>query len=149
MTMYYTLLDAICSANQIETGKQKQEYLQHLRDPARELWKAYQTQNISISYSKHEYQAVYLLRYFFPYSKLVPYVLNRLIAKDFPVRLEDELLTASFFGCGPGPELYGLMDYLGDPKSGVAMISAAMLDIASSDWQYSREIVSEHLLNHV
>jgi hypothetical protein len=86
-----------------------------------------------------------LLRYFLPYSQPVPYILNRpILKKSFLFQLpEDGVLTASFFGCGPGPELFGLMRYLGGPESGIN-ISATMLD--RCDWKPGRKIVREHLL---
>ena len=142
---YRTLLDAIYAARCIKTDEQKQTLLNKLLTTSQELGREYQQQNVSPDYSKPYYQEAYLLRYFLPYSQPVPYLLNHLILqKNFPYQLpEDGTLTASFFGCGPGPELYGLMRYLGGPHS-VIDISAAMLDIVP--WEHAREIVFEHLL---
>ena len=142
---YHILLDAIYAAKRIKTDEQKQTLLDNLREASKELGREYQQPNVSPDYSKPYYQEAYLLRYFLPYSQPVPYLLNHLILqKDFPYRLpEDGTLTASFFGCGPGPELYGLTNYLGPLQSGVD-ISAAMLDIAP--WKHGRKIVFEHLL---
>ncbi len=145
---YHTLLDAIYAEKRIETDEQRQKFLGHLRKVSEELGKEYQAQCFSPDYSRQDYQEAYLLRYFLPYSQPIPYLLNRLILKkDFPCQLpQDGTLTASFFGCGPGPELYGLMHYLGGSQSGIN-ISAAMLDIAT--WEHGRKIVFEHLLPRV
>ena len=142
---YRALLDAIYATRRIKTDEQKQKLLNNLLIASQELGREYQQQNVSPDYSKPYYQEAYLLRYFLPYSQPVPYLLNHLILqKNFPYQLpEDGTLTASFFGCGPGPELYGLMHYLGGPQSGID-ISAAMLDIMP--WKHAREIVFEHLL---
>lgn len=142
---YRTLLDAIYAARRIKTDEQKQTFLNDLLKTSEELSGEYQQQSVSPDYSRQDYQEAYLLRYFLPYSQPVPYLLNHLILqKDFPYQLpEDGTLTASFFGCGPGPELYGLTHYLGGSESGIG-ISAAMLDIAP--WEYGRKIVFEHLL---
>ncbi|MCY3744203.1 MAG: hypothetical protein OXH00_24590 [Candidatus Poribacteria bacterium] len=142
---YRILLDAIYAAGRIKTDEQKQTLLNNLLKASEELSREYQQHNVSPDYSKPYYQEAYLLRYFLPYSQPVPYLLNHLILqKNFPYQLpEDGTLTASFFGCGPGPELYGLMHYLGGPQSSVD-ISAAMLDIAP--WKNARKIVFEHLL---
>ena len=126
----------------------KQGCLQKLQDPVKELWNEYQTSNISPNYGRLDYQIAYLLRYFFPHSLIVPTILSSLSEKDdffeelvelFYLKnghiyaddccyhhLTNRLLTASFFGCGPCPELYGLMHYLSDQQ--ITRISAAMFD---------------------
>lgn len=146
---YHALIDGIYSANCIETEDQKREHLQELRGASRQLAGEYQRGEISPDYSRRQYQEAYLLRYFLPYSQPIPYLLNHLILRrNFPYQLpEDGTLTASFFGCGPGPELYGLMHYLGGPQSGVD-ISAAMFDIQPA-WKHARQIVFKHLLDRV
>lgn len=143
---YPALLDGIYSANQLRTDSQKRSHLQKLRDPAIELWREYQSPDISPDYSTEEYQEAYLLCYFLPYSQPVPYLLNQLVLKkNFPYQLpEAGLLTASFFGCGPGPELLGLMRYL-VPFQPYINISAAMFDRES--WEHGRKIVFQHLLD--
>ena len=155
---YPAVLDGICSARGEKNDVGKQRYLQYLREgtaeeqegPAEKLWREYQRQDISVDYSRREYQEVYLLRYFFPYSLLVPSVLRALSqTEDFQEQvwelfdwlnvriyvddlyyhyLDNRLLTASFFASGPCPELYGLMHYL--KGSRITRISAAMFDLA-------------------
>ncbi len=143
---YFALLDGIYSANQLKTNIQKQNHLQKLRNSAIELWNEYQDRGSDISpdYSRIDYQEAYLLCYFLPYSQLVPYLLNKLILKkNFSYQLPEKgLLTASFFGCGPGPEIFGLMRYLGSVQPSIS-ISAAMLDRES--WTHSRKIVRQLL----
>ena len=145
---YQTILEAIYSENSARTDKQKQECLEKLKKTSTLLGREYQQKEISPDYSRRDYQEAYLLRYFLPYSQPVPYLLNYLkLKKNFLYQLpEDGALTASFFGCGPGPELYGLMSYLNRPQSGTD-ISAAMLDIAT--WEHGRKIVFNHLLTRV
>ena len=148
-SVYHVLIDAIYSANSIETDDQKQEHLWKLRESSRQLGEEYQQPEISPDYSRLDYQEAYLLRYFLPYSQPVPYLLNHLILKkNFRCQLpEDGPLTASFFGCGPGPELFGLMRYLGGPQSDIN-IYAAMFDIQPA-WKHARQIVFKHLLDRV
>ena len=145
---YPALLDGIYSAKQLRTDSQKRSYLQKLRDPAIELWREYQSSDISPDYSRQDYQEAYLLCYFLPYSQPVPYLLNQLVLKkNFSYQLPEKgLLTASFFGCGPGPEILGLMRYLGSFQSSIS-ISAAMLDRES--WEHGRQIVFRHLLDRI
>jgi len=148
-SVYYALIDAIYSAHSIETDDQKREHLRKLREASRQLAEEYQQSEISPDYSRLDYQEAYLLRYFLPYSQPVPYLLNHLILKkDFPCQLpENRTLIASFFGSGPGPEIFGLMRYLGSPQSAVD-ISAAMFDIQPA-WKHARQIVFKHLLDRV
>lgn len=145
---YQTILEAIYLENSAKTDTQKRECLKKLKEASILLGREYQQQEISPDYSRQDYQEAYLLRYFLPYSQPVPYLLNYLkLKKNFLYQLpEDGTLTASFFGCGPGPELYGLMSYLNSPQSGTN-ISAAMLDIVP--WEHGRKIVRNHLLTRV
>ena len=141
---YLALLDGIYSIKQLKTDIQKQVYLQKLRNSAIELWDEYRGSDISPDYSRIDYQEAYLLCYFLPYSQPVPYLLNHLILKkNFSYQLpENGLLTASFFGCGPGPEIFGLMRYLGSFQPSIS-ISAAMLD--REPWEHGRKIVRQLL----
>lgn len=157
---YRSLLNGIYLERGLYTDMQKQLYLQSLQDPARKLWNEYQKQDISPDYSKHDYQEAYLMRYLFPYSLIVPTILHHL--KNL-LHFKDEL-TASFFGCGPGSEIYGFMRYLNKIQSSIIKISPAMLDSTSTHWRqylcsrwepvftgwkYSRKIVFNHLLSKV
>ena len=161
---YRSLLDGIYSVRRLYTEAQKQCYLQDRQDPARKLWSEYQKQHISPDYSKHDYQEVYLMRYLFPYSLIVPTLLHHL--KNL-CHFKNELF-ASFFGCGPGSEIHGLMHYLNKTQSGIIKISPTMLDITSTGgkrylypsyydeydefagwkpgWKHSKDIVFNHLL---
>ena len=143
---YPTLLNGLYSAKHLRTDIQRRDYLQELQGAARTLWREYQSTDISPDYSRMDYQEAYLLCYFLPYSQPVPYLLNQLVLKkEFPYRLpETGVLTATFFGCGPGPELLGLMRYLRSFQASLR-ISAAMLD--REPWEHGRRIVFQHLLN--
>ena len=193
---YSAVLGAIYSVYGEETDAGKHRYLRYLREgkaeeqegPAEKLWSEYQKQDISVDYSRRDYQEVYLLRYFFPYSLLVPTVLDSLQHTDDYEEdiwalfhwlnthrrvdhldyyyLDNRLLTASFFGCGPCPELYGLMHYLKGFR--ITRISAALFDLAPVQgsqfyadlkdfggthkfpvWEFGRVIVFESLLNQM
>ena len=159
---YPTLLNAIYLTNGVQTSEQERTFLKKLQEPATKLLDEYQKQNFSLDYSRTDYQSVYLLRYFFQYSLIVPSILHYHLEDLCP--FGDELLTASFFGCGPGSEIYGLMRYLNKTYSGIVRISAAMLDRTSTAWEqylcshvrptftgwrYSRQIVFDHFLSRV
>lgn len=150
---YNDLLNRIYSANGLSTKIEQQSYLQYLQVPAKELHQSYyntqqkpqEKQFVEVDYTNSQFQEVYLLRYFFPHSLIVPSIYHRHL-KNFH-HIENELLTTSFFGSGPGPELYGLMCYLSNCKSPTVMISSAMLDSVSTSWKYGKNIVRESLIN--
>ena len=144
---YPILLNGLYSSKHLRTDIQKRDYLQKLQGAARALWREYRsTTDISPDYSRMDYQEAYLLCYFLPYSQPVPYLLNQLVLKEeFRYQLpETGVLTATFFGCGPGPELLGLMRYLRSFQASLC-ISAALLD--RELWTHSRPIVFQHLLD--
>ncbi len=143
---YPILLNELYAAKHLKTDIQKRDYLQELQGAAGALWHEYQGTDISPDYSRMDYQEAYLLCYFLPYSQPVPYLLNQLVLrKEFPYQLpETGVLTATFFGCGPGPELLGLMRYLRSFQASLC-ISAALLD--RETWAHSRRIVFQHLLD--
>lgn len=145
---YPILLNGLYSVKRLRTDIQKRDYLQKLQGAARALWREYQSTDISPDYSGMAYQEAYLLCYFLPYSQPVPYLLNQLVLKkEFYYQLpETGVLTATFFGCGPGPELLGLMRYLRSFQASLR-ISAALLD--REPWAHSRSIVFRHLLDRV
>ena len=156
---YRSLLDGIYATRGLQTDAQKQRYLQDLQTPAKKLWSEYQKQHISPDYSRHDYQEAYLMRYLFPYSLIVPTLVDHL--RNL-CHFKAELLIASFFGCGPGSEIYGFMRYLNKVQSGIIKISPAMLDNTSTAWEqylcsvrdpvftgwkHSRKLVFNHLLS--
>ena len=157
---YPTLLNAIYSANRVQTIEQKRDFLEKLQKPARELTSEYQKETISVDYLRTDYQSIYLLRYFIQYALIIPSILYYHL-KDF-CHFENNLLTSSFFRCGPGSEIYGLMHYVKKIYPNTAKISAAMLDKTSTSWtqslysypdvvftgwKYSRHIVFDHFLS--
>ncbi|MDE0317754.1 MAG: hypothetical protein OXM61_22985 [Candidatus Poribacteria bacterium] len=186
---YNDLLNGIYSEWGLDSYAEKLTFLQTLQDSVKELWNEYQKTEISPNYRRHDYQIVYLLRYFFPHSLVVPAILDSLWNRDefseklsalFEWRyfhvfrdecchhyLNNRLLTTSFFGCGPCPELYGLMHYLGNRESRITRISSAMFDIEPTikdsetlpvivndhlecpGWEYSKVITFEQLLHQV
>ena len=122
---YPQLLNGIYAAWELRTDVEKQECLQKLQVPAKELWSEYQRSEIAPNYRKLDHQIAYLLRYFFPHSLVVPTILYSLSQKDeffdeyvelFEMtnghlsadrccyeHLNNRLLTASFFGSKSSP----------------------------------------------
>lgn len=73
---YPTVLNAIYSAHSVETDREKRDCLHRLQESTIELWETYRNSHVEADYTPSHFQEVYLLRYFFPYSLLVPSVLH-------------------------------------------------------------------------
>ena len=118
------------------------KYIESLRPFARELWKSFKKQKITIDYSKKEIQNSYLLRYFLPYANLLSKEIQ-----DSGVRFPDQRnLSVSLFGCGPAPCLVSLLFYL--KKNSVRrIVKASLFDKAS--WDHARDIVRNHIIPNI
>ena len=51
----------------------------------------------------------------------------------------------NLFGCGPAPELCGIMQFLKSRFLRSEMLIAHLLDAASESWRYARQITLDHL----
>jgi len=140
--MFEKLLNGIFDRNGLDDTNAKAQYLRELRPCAKQLRKSYQTQNVTADYSEAKTQKAYLLRYFPFYTLLVETELDAL-RTDGVTLPEVELLDACFLGCGPGPEVIGLMQHLRNSEAGTTMLTAKMVDIAAAAWSHAREIVRD------
>lgn len=99
-------------------------------------------QYVETDYITVPVQNVYLMKYFFPHSLLVPFVLDSLSRRttyNFSFHIISELLKresliTSFFGGGPCPELYGLTHYLNKTPYSPTSISSAVFD--KIEWEF-------------
>ena len=119
-------------------------YLESLKPLARQLFNSYQTQEVATKYDTSEVQDCYLLRYYPVYAGL----LNQELERVCPVNLLCERsITASFFGCGPAPELASLLSFLLKSRVNVKALDASLFDIDSAQWAYARNIAINYILN--
>jgi hypothetical protein len=142
--MYSELLKGIFQRNNLTDEASYSRHLRDLQPYARKLWSSYQTPNVIADYADLKTQEAYLLRYFPFYNELLIEEMGQLHQGGIQLP-RTELLEAAFFGCGPGPEVLGLMQYLVTVKSPTTMISAQLIDSAAETWAYSRNLVLEHL----
>jgi hypothetical protein len=140
--MFKGLLRGILEQNGLDHVNAKAQYLRELQTQARRLWQSYRTQNVLADYSQAKTQEAYLLRYFPFYTRLVETELDDLRERGFSVP-DVELLEACLFGCGPGPEVIGLMRFLKNSNAKTTMLIARMVDTAGEEWSYAREICRE------
>ena len=129
--MFEDLLNGIFDRNGLYDTKAKAQYLSELRPHAKQLWQSYQQQNITVDYSEAKIQEAYLLRYFPFYTRPVVKELDALRTAGVTLP-EVELLDACFVGCGPGPEVIGLMQHLRNSEADTTMLTAKMVDIAAA-----------------
>ena len=130
------------------------KYLLSLRTSAKYLWNSYQNQKVNTDYSTKNTQNCYLLRYFLPYSNLLTEELNKL-KKNQNINVfgnKNKLnnidnLTVSFFGCGPAPEIIGLLRHLkSSMKPSIETLEVNLFDIYSKSWKHSIDIVTKHVM---
>lgn len=146
--VYRRILEALFEANNCNTPDEQARYLQGLKPAALDLWNAYQQQtgiHRSTRYDVTATQAAYMLRYFPSYSQLVPACLSDSTIAGLTT-FNEEGIGAVFFGAGPAPELYGFLQFLKANEPAAAMLRAHLFDVASDEWQLSREINVNRLL---
>ncbi len=144
--MYEPILNSLYARFSVKGRAQQIRFLQGLIPPMKALHGGYQTSNVvSAAYGSEEAQACYMLRYFLPYSELLPSVLKPGIATG----LADSVQQLMFFGPGPAPELYGFFRWLAPRRTRIAArprLNVHLLDIASNDWSFARDICTEELI---
>ena len=85
--------------------------LQDLKTPLvklRQSFRRREVKNLGI-YSEKLVRLAYLIAYFPAYTRLIPETLDRIGGKEIKAVNFQEL---SFIGSGPGPEIYGFIQYL-------------------------------------
>jgi hypothetical protein len=148
--MHDLILKALSSVHGVSSEEDLSEedlsgFLRRLKPAAKYLWHAYRSSSANVSYRKLAVQAIYMLRYFPQYAEVTRVVLDELHRKEV-LPFQEELLYISLFGCGPAPELCGIMQFLKSRFPRSEMIIAHLLDIASEGWMHSRQITLDHLV---
>ncbi len=143
--MFEQLLEGIFAQRELTTEQDQARYLGDLRPVGKCLWNSYQTPNVTVNYASVDIQNAYLLRYFPFYTKLVPCVLSK-SGVQLP---KVELLQPIFFGCGPAPELVGLLEHLKENCPNTEMVSATFADLAIDTWQHSISISIERVVSRI
>lgn len=120
------------------------EYLKSLQKPVRELRVAYRNLPINVPYKREDIQAAYLAAYLPHYYQLI----YKIFLEDVPNIFQDqENLTLTFIGGGPGSEAFGAIKYIINNCSKIKRINISILDLNASTWQFSHNIVLKHLIN--
>ncbi len=142
--MHDIILKRLSSLHGLSSEQELSGFLRGLKPTARFLWKAYQSSVVNISYTKPTIQAAYMLRYFPHYAEVTRVALDELYMQGV-LPFQEELLYVNLFGCGPAPELCGIMQFLKSRFPRSEMLIAHLLDVASESWRYSRQITLDYL----
>jgi hypothetical protein len=142
--MYSELLEGIFRRNNLTDEAARAHHLRDLQPYAKKLWESYRAPNVIVDYADLKTQEAYLLRYFPFYWRPLIVEMGQLYKSGIELP-RTEFLEAAFFGCGPGPEILGLMRHLSDVESPTTMMSAHLIDSAADTWACSRNLVLEHL----
>lgn len=144
---YQDLLERILSRQQLD-GTTNQSYLKQLIPAAEQLWQSFQDPSKFTDYGDPKVQDAYLLRYFLPYAYLTWYVIDRLkvAAETDVVGRDDSVFEACLFGCGPAPEILGLVGTSDHPGVAGDLILVSLFDIHIEEWRHSHGLVLPALL---
>ncbi|MDY6805778.1 MAG: hypothetical protein SXA11_18510 [Cyanobacteriota bacterium] len=113
-----------------------EEYLFSLQKPAKLLWTSYRSNRVKVDYSKPQFQAAYLIRYYPHYVEMTLEVLEK-CSEFFAFGRK---INVCFFGAGPCPELLGLALYLKKYSPQTTDLAVNIYDLASKEWKPSRNI---------
>ncbi|MDI9364150.1 MAG: hypothetical protein QM541_04300 [Flavobacterium sp.] len=118
-------------------------YLQNLQEDVKSLRRAFTVYPVQFDYTNNKIQASYLLTYFPHYTELLQVALNKTNSTIATENINNLLL----FGSGPCPEIIGYLKYLNEHNANNnRTIKASIYDIASTHWQYSRNIVFNNIV---
>jgi hypothetical protein len=144
--MQQTILDTLFRLHNATTEQQKITYLQNLQPPAHELRNCFNNFPVTVNYARHDIQSVYMLRYFPPYSQVIRTILNTLQNNPRHTAFNGQTIGASFFGCGPCPEIFGFFDYLSRTTIRPQQININTFDVNSDSWAFSRDITFQSVI---
>jgi hypothetical protein len=143
--MHDIILKGLSSLHELSGEQDLANFLRELRPTARYLWEAYRSSVVKISYRKPALQAAYMLRYFPYHAEVTHVVLDELYMRGV-LPFQEELLHVNLFGCGPAPELCGIMQLLKSRFPRTKKLITHLFDVASESWRYSRQITLDYLV---
>ncbi|ENA1802858.1 Hsp70 family protein [Flavobacterium psychrophilum] len=122
------------------------EYLQSLQKPVKALRVAYRNMPAVVAYENKDTQAAYLTTYLPHYYQLI----YKIFLEDVPeIFQNNEVVSLTFIGGGPGSEAYGAIKYIVNNCPKVKNIQVTILDINADTWSFSHEIVFNSLIKSI
>ena len=122
------------------------EYLQSLQNPVKALRVAYRNMPAVVAYENKDTQAAYLTTYLPHYYQLI----YKIFLEDVPeIFQNNEVVSLTFIGGGPGSEAYGAIKYIVNNCPNVKNINITILDINADTWSFSHDIVLNSLIKSI
>lgn len=149
MNIFEQLLAVVAEQEKLTTDAEKKQYLESLQDVATALWESYWRRPVIANYSDTKTQHAYLLRYFPEYVSLLPALLRSLRKAGKPFSIP-EFLRVAFVGCGPAPEIVGLLEYLNhlsDDKQTSSIIEPWFIDQEAEHWKPALASILKHVVS--
>lgn len=144
--MHPAILNNIYAEHGLHDKESQIAHIRALRLPTRFVWNAYRNQRVKMDYRATCIQESYLLRYYIPYSYLIEAVLHKTGAAESMCIGDNNVLDVSLFGCGPAPELLGILRHIAKKSARTpTKLRANLFDIANDSWAYGRRIAKECL----
>lgn len=143
--IYNDLLNGIANERGFTTEDALVQHLKNLQLAAKNLWRKYRNDNVTVNYSDEGIQDAYLLRYFPHYTIGIQNI--PLLKTFFEKKLttKDEI-GVCFFGVGPGPEILGLMELVKKFCKKEISVLCHAFDLYADTWTYSLKILSDHVI---
>lgn len=145
--MHQTILDRVVFRN-CSLSSDRRVRLRVLKSANDSLMESYRTNNVRVDYSCTETQNAYLVRYFPIHTNLIGSVFKAIDFKDKPLFDNSANVQVSLIGCGPCPEVVGIMDYLSNRHSDLRPVFHAF-DLIDLDWQNNRKHVIDSTITGI
>jgi len=141
--MYNEIIQGVKIKHSLNNDIDVNNHLQTLQSQVKSLRQAFRVFPVRFDYTNVNIQQAYMFAYYPHYTELLEYVLNSANANlnnNFPSNL-------LLFGSGPCPEIIGYLKFLnGQNQIGKMNLSVSIFDIASTHWEYSRDITLNQII---
>mgnify|MGYP006156483403 CR=1 FL=1 len=141
--MYNEILQGVKNKHSLTSDNAVNNHLKNLQNKVISLRQAFRIFPVRFDYKDVNIQQAYMFAYYPHYTELLEYALNSAkdsLNNDFPSNL-------LLFGSGPCPEIIGYLKFLnGQTQLKKMDLSVSIFDIASTHWEYSRDITFNEII---
>ena len=141
--MYNEILQGVKIKHSLTSENEVNNHLQNLQNNVKSLRQAFRVFPVRFDYTNVNIQQAYMFAYYPHYTELLEYALNSAnnsLNNNFPSNL-------LLFGSGPCPEIIGYLKFLNGQNQIEKMdLSVSIYDIASTHWEYSRDITFNQII---
>lgn len=141
--MYNEILNGVKLKHSLNSESETVVHLQNLQSSVKSLRAAFKVFPVRFDYTNIQVQQAYMFAYYPHYTELLELVLinsKEEIGQNFPKKL-------LLFGSGPCPEIIGYLKFLNSfSQNSNCEISVSIFDIASTHWEYSRNLTFNQIV---